>query len=779
MQRSILDIIQNTEENFRLAIYDNEISLKNVNDIYRIFLASLINDYFCNPEIFFRLNDIVELEIVSNNITKIGRFIYKGVENKKPFPQIKLQTGDNNNTIYYINAQESWRLKKIPELKKVGKKIQITSKEIQIFNKAESEKITSEWFNRVSKDTQIPITKLFSFKRTIIILFTKNGKDFVKHDYYESGISKLLQIGVIENGKITDINNENYLKTNRGINNNIIFVNSKNELIRFINDNFYEKFLIITDKIEHFYKETHYSEMNDLLKFKIKLLILPNFDDLRIFLLNNSDLSNAFFELIITEKSYNKDFRIKDHIIKVENKEIDKLFREIEIKSKELANVYDKYGKLVKKLLWTLFKQLDKIQDEDEFIDSINTEIELADNIRDILRGYIRIFNKHNNKMEILNDLTKNNSEYYIYYGLQEIPELVGHCKKLHSIREIENQYSMNVLFYFLDYMEFKNWLIPFLKLNKNKHIVKFLLYEAESRILLNTFYDFTKKLLGFEIIENEYEENIKHEEMFFETNFLDEISVGLSVSNNVKLQGEDQLVKVKTLYFYDNDNNRYYAYLTDKYKAYLLNREIEKIEINNVKVDDVLIFFGDEGVHNIIEKYPELCYNNIEEHKTFLDWLRLRNIWTYALKKYINKHSCMKLYEEMIKYDIEINLNMIERWSQDEVLIAPKDKKMLKVLAEIFDDEAFKKNNDEIIIACENLKNLTRRIGKLLKKIALYKFGSKDDEFMSKFNPKQRELIEEIMQKMLLLTVVKIDDSYCYVDRSMSNKANLLNNWG
>lgn len=128
MQRSILDIIQNTEENFRLAIFDNEISLQNINDIYRIFLASLINDYFCNPEIFFRINDIVELEIVSNNITKIGRFIYKGVEEKKPFPQIKLQTGDNNNTVYYINAQESWRLKKFLRLKKLAKKFKFLSK---------------------------------------------------------------------------------------------------------------------------------------------------------------------------------------------------------------------------------------------------------------------------------------------------------------------------------------------------------------------------------------------------------------------------------------------------------------------------------------------------------------------------------------------------------------------------------------------------------------------------------------------------------------------------
>ena len=644
-------------------------------------------------------------------------------------------------------------------------------------NKSESEKITSEWFNRVSKDTQIPLTKLFSFKRTIIIIFTKKGKDIVKYNYYESGIRKLLQIGVIENGKINDINNENYLKTNRGINNNIIFVNSKNELIRFVNDNPLEKFLIITDKIELFYKETHYSEMNDLLKFKIKLLILPSFDELRTYLINNNNLSNAFFELIITEKSYNKDFRIKDHIIKVENKEIDTLFREMGIKSKELGTVYDKYGKLVKNLLWTLFKQLDKIHDEDKFIDSINEEIELEDNIRDILRGYIRIFNKHNNKMEMLNDLIKNNSDYYIYYGFQEVPELICNCKKLHSIREIEKKDSLDVLFYFLDYFELKNWIIPFLKLNKKKHNVKFLLFEAESRILLNIFYDFTKKLQGLEIIETENDKNINYEDMLFETNFLDELSIGFGVPNNVKLQDEDQLVKVKTLYFNDNDNNRYYAYLTDKYKAYLLNRDIEKIEINDVKVDDVLIFFGDGGVHNIIEKYPELCYNNIEEQKTFLDWLSLRNIWTNALKKYVNKHSCVRLYEEMSKYDIDINLNMIERWSQDEVMIAPKDKKMLKVLAEIFDDEIFKKKNDQIIIACENLKNLTRRIGKLLKKIALYKFGSKDDEFLSKFNPKQRELIEEIMQKMLLLTVLKIDESDHYVDRSMSNRANLLNN--
>jgi len=807
MNRIFSNFIKNRQEPFRLTYWDGKISLTEIeiNEIYRLCVASLVRDFKFNEKIKLRNGELVELSMNIDGDIKLGRFIYRGIidTDAEVFPQIQLE--EPGNIKYFISAEHLWRLKRIEALGRLNRNRQLAYGDLKILNVRMNPQIalTLDPLRKLVEDTGIEKRDLFTFKRTKIILLLKNSlikyDEDVRYPRELIQLSQIFPIGSCTSKIIRDWNWEPHLMTQRGFDNDLICFAFFENVIDFIKEHPQEKFLIITDKYNQVYDEELYQTYTDFFideknKNRVSLIVIPKVKQLsNIFNDQSTPVDNGFITPIVIPSKIIARKELHEQIFLADDTDLDLQYQNLENKIYKYKHADLPYANIFKNIKWLSFTLLEKPSSVyDSFVQSKNKFINEEENIKvvqdledEILTKKIKlskieeIFESDNNTFIYVNSLTERdfNDEKYNNrtFGRSQFDSLKLSFKVL--------------VIYFIDLWFIRDCLLPEILFGNIKmKNVKFVLYKHEYKVLKTILKYFSQKINPL----------IKNSDILSpgtEINFLEDADEPEPIDftelpdydtdlnpfvNRLYLKSgdsreNDPVVDIHTYFYKDTNNNRYVAHLTESFSPYILKNgsKLRKIRLKETNSEDLFLFFGGEGARDILHNYPILYYNNIDEERKYKTYLKLTDKWRIALQAYNDAHGSNNLKNKLIGYGLEMSDNKLERWLNDDTMIGPQNPRLeIEKIAKAVGDEGFKKNYWEVAEACLFFQSKAKSIGKKLRKIALAEFSEiTQEKFYVDLSEEGKQKISEIAESIKCVRLIYHEDAAQKVYRSDSNK--------
>lgn len=805
--KHLIEFIKNSEKSFKLTYWDGHTSLSDINELYNITLASLVRDFKLNKPNPIKIGTHVELSLVIKDVPKTGRYIYKGIEsNNNGFSQIKLEPLSQKGTIYFLNQDNAfWRLKPTKTNSDVAKRYRLSQREISEFNRGISSAVDEDEHKifitdiKTLSDGQLNERNLYNFKRTKILLLTrKYNRDFNGNIEAKIRFAKILRIfsaGIFTAANIKDLNEVPFMKTQRGFENDIIVFTYVEHILEFINKYHSEEFLIVTDKFNQIYHEDFYQSFVDFFNKesnndRVSLLVLPKVKHLIKLADGHNDIllnNNIITPIILKQTTINsKDLEEAHQSFMYDG--LDDNINQLDLEIKKWKFDYAPYAEKLSKIKWSCFALLNENTSVHTAIIKYRNEFKEEPNITTIIDSLVSAIIDKGYKIKTINELMKDETNLLYANSMIDADILENFQGRFFSRSDFDPDKlcKNNLLLYFVDKWFIRDQLIPAIIFGKIKvSQLRFILYQSEMKFIKSIFYTTLNRIEPLfkngevvmkyatkkDVLDNYFD--VSTEEFF---NFEIELNPIISSAyiNEASNSDTDDVVKIKTYFFAKYLENKYLAYLSDNYKPLILNNEeLKKCDLSRCKKGDVFLFFGDEGVTDILANYPEFYYSNIQEERTFNEYMSQKDKWRDALIRSKREYGYVELLTRLIDSGLSVDELKLKRWIEDDSLIAPHNPRVvIEKIGMATDDDDLLKNHKKVSEACVYLQSRARTIGKIIRKLAIRELNDIENEvFYKNLTPAGKEKILSMAEKIKLLNMIDFDETTHFVRRADSNK--------
>ncbi|MDM8533165.1 DrmE family protein, partial [Clostridiaceae bacterium HSG29] len=291
----------------------------------------------------------------------------------------------------------------------------------------------------------------------------------------------------------------------------------------------------------------------------------------------------------------------------------------------------------------------------------------------------------------------------------------------------------------------------------KNIKLIKYFLKVYNKRLLLDNNGD----LNIYDKIKNEYPEND-----------LEELFRKISIKNCMlyyfsTLRSNDYTSTIKCSVFLNSEI--YFGFFNEKHKLYILNRnkkEIVQTEAKNIKPNQELVFLSMEfKTGDFIENIVDNLLENKEFERKYKKKIENSKLWSSELEKIKNREgwTYKEISDIFMENGISINFNTVRNWINNEYLIGAQDKSVFEVIANLSENEYYKKNWEAVFNSCKEVRSMHIKIRhELAQEIISSSVGSNDfdNKLLSYLHVEKNKLIKTCQITSVSRKVVQLSYS-------------------
>jgi hypothetical protein len=805
----IISYIINNHKNFRYAIWNPGLDIFNNNILFEICVEQLKNDLLGENIIYHTVkrDSVISMYEKCDGKYSISYYKYIDIIGFEPDEfHVRVRTGDKPNLDKFFNINE-FRYKLLDHC-------ELKSKKLTGYDRTNSQTIRSSdnpvkylinkmgdiYDNLVKIEVnEVGKPRLMVANKTNIIIICSINSTEISHYLCELSDGNIYFVDIFHAERKPNQSNDvgfpiTGLKHQRVNRESSVFVFSKlSTALDFVNSNLDKNYLIVIDRFSQVYNNAIWQRL--AITNNYNMLYIGKYTDLKYFYNNNNNLygDNKVVTSMINNNLFPQKKEFVKCITKVDNEVIEELIESIQKEMRDIKLLFPGAVKNHKDLLYRILKC---VTPSDEDIDEI---IEMCHKLN--------IENGDKLRNELLVDNGKLKEIYRLSSSYKSIRILDDHSNidlnRIHNNQNIaiinkndlhDNKYQdCIIVLYFITPWFLMNTLFPLLLYGKIKvEQIRFITLNHEIRVIMHLYNKFLKRIEPFvdnakEYLNMEVSSYVKSD--IESDDVIDMISSDYDYNYNditrhyfqINRDGDDdKLVSVNSLGLSDRSDN-YIVFVTSRYKPYMLeNDDIVKVDIGMIGYGDTLVFFGGQGERGVLETYREFFFKGDDRH--------INNVikWKSYLKQYLNitPHKIDKQRMRIFLREINnrgLNRSKIDvlRWIDDETIGTMKPKDDFRIIAKVIGKKEFINEADELAESCIYLQSKCKRIGKILKKIALRDIvGIENAIKKENIDSQIQGQLDRIAEKIKFLDVHYIDMSENkFVNRSLANTLIETNN--